>query len=56
MDWIAIALLIIFAVNIVVSVILSNMTLEQESTKNAVLYGLYVELRRYNDNTFGAEK
>lgn len=56
MDWIAVALLIVFAINIIASIACAKMNVKEENTKNAVLYVLYKELKRYNDNTFGKEE
>lgn len=52
MDWMAISFLIIFALSIGASVACAKMNIKEENTKNAVLYGLYKELKRYNDNVF----
>lgn len=52
MDYIAIALLVIFALNIIVSIVCAKMTAKEEAKKAAVLYCLYKELERYNNNTF----
>lgn len=55
MDWLAIALLVIFALNIIVSILCAKMSAKEEAKKSAVLYCLYKEIERYNNNAFVEE-
>lgn len=55
MDWLVLVFVILFALNIVASIGCSVITAKQENQKTVVLYCLYKELERYNNNTFVEE-
>lgn len=52
MEWLVMAFLVLFALNIIVCIVCAKMTAKEEAKKAAVLYCLYKELERYNNNTF----
>lgn len=55
MDWLVIVFLVLFALNIIVCMVCAKMTAKEEAKKAAVLYYLYKEIERYNNNTFVEE-